>query len=515
MTAINSLDLKGTIGAYAVAETILEIKTAGLSGSLRLERGEKKVIVYFYEGKAIYAVSNQRMYRVSEVLITHGFIDKEFVIKHAAIKNDLQMAEAACSESRISAREIDHFISVLCEEVIKDSFTWQEGEWAFSPIVRLKSGLSYSIDLDRLLTEHARAVPAEVVTARLAGTDEFFGLNESARQPDLEPQEAFLISRLDSGKLTLGQLLIVSGLSRNDALKSIYFLWMSGTLSRFDWNSVFSEEKIRALRSATFELKKMTEATPAPIRHEREIPGKPPEPDDEELPDQADLSLDEALTRIESGWNYYQILGIEPSAKMGVIRKSYVRLAKLLHPDRYRSEPPDRLRRIEKAFTEVAQAHETLKTHDGRQSYDIKMRELEREQARAADPAAGGSKQQDHAAAEFERGFALQLNGDLEAAVQHLARAVHYSPNVARYHAYYGKALSSDESQRHKAQNELLAAIQLEPQNAAFRLLLAEFYIRYKLLKRAEGELTRLLETSPNNREAITLLDSLRAKSLN
>jgi curved DNA-binding protein CbpA len=200
---------------------------------------------------------------------------------------------------------------------------------------------------------------------------------------------------------------------------------------------------------------------------------------------------------------------------MGVIRKSYVRLAKLLHPDRYRSEPPDRLRRIEKAFTEVAQAHETLKTHDGRQSYDIKMRELEREQARAADPAAGGSKQQDHAAAEFERGFALQLNGDLEAAVQHLARAVHYSPNVARYHAYYGKALSSDESQRHKAQNELLAAIQLEPQNGAFRLLLAEFYIRYKLLKRAEGELTRLLETSPNNREAITLLDSLRAKSLN
>jgi curved DNA-binding protein CbpA len=516
MTAINSLDLKGSIGAYAIAETMLEIKTGGLSGSLRLEHGEKKVIVYFHEGRAVYAVSNQRTFRLSEVLLARELIDKSFVMKHSAIKNDLQFAEATCSESKISANEARSLIGELCEAVIKDSFEWQEGEWTFSPNVRLKAGLSYSIDLDRLLMEHARAMSVEAVAMRLANAGEYFGLNELAAQTDLEPQEAFLISRLDSGKLTLGHLLIVSGQSRNEALKSIYVLWMSGALSRSGWKSVFSEEKIRALRSATFEPKKMTETAPSAIRPKREIPVKSAEPgDDEELPDQADISLDEALTRIESAWNYYLVLGIEPSAKMGIIRKSYVRLAKLLHPDRYRSESPEQLRRIEKAFTEVAQAHETLKTHDGRQSYDIRLRELERDRAQASTPGAGSSRQEDQAAAEFERGFALQLNGDLEAAVPHLARAVHYSPNIGRYHAYYGKALSADESQRHKAQSELLAAIQLEPQNAAFRLLLAEFYIRYKLLKRAEGELTRLLETSPNNREAITLLDSLRAKSLN
>jgi hypothetical protein len=39
--------------------------------------------------------------------------------------------------------------------------------------------------------------------------------------------------------------------------------------------------------------------------------------------------------------------------------------------------------------------------------------------------------------------------------------------------------------------------------------MLAEFFIQYKLFKRAEGELNRLLENNPNNYEAHKLLDSL------
>jgi predicted Zn-dependent protease len=55
------------------------------------------------------------------------------------------------------------------------------------------------------------------------------------------------------------------------------------------------------------------------------------------------------------------------------------------------------------------------------------------------------------------------------------------------------------------------AAVRLEPNNATFRLLLAEFFIQYNLVKRAEGELTRLLAAFPDNREARVLLGQLRA----
>ena len=87
---------------------------------------------------------------------------------------------------------------------------------------------------------------------------------------------------------------------------------------------------------------------------------------------------------------------------------------------------------------------------------------------------------------------------------------VHFNPKNARYHAYYGKALSADEKQKHKAESELQAALKIDPNNPTFRILLAEFFIQFNLLKRAEGELKRLLDLFPSNREARDLLDSLQ-----
>jgi hypothetical protein len=40
--------------------------------------------------------------------------------------------------------------------------------------------------------------------------------------------------------------------------------------------------------------------------------------------------------------------------------------------------------------------------------------------------------------------------------------------------------------------------------------MLAEFFIRVRLLKRAHGELNRLLAAYPDNKEALAMLDSLQ-----
>ncbi|MBP7475322.1 MAG: tetratricopeptide repeat protein, partial [Pyrinomonadaceae bacterium] len=100
-----------------------------------------------------------------------------------------------------------------------------------------------------------------------------------------------------------------------------------------------------------------------------------------------------------------------------------------------------------------------------------------------------------------------------EGATPFLARAAHFAPKNARYRAYYGKALSSDDKQRHKAEAEMQAAVKIDPDNPTYRLILAEFFIQVNLMKRAEGELNRLLAIYPSNREARALLDSIRAKT--
>lgn len=185
----------------------------------------------------------------------------------------------------------------------------------------------------------------------------------------------------------------------------------------------------------------------------------------------------------------------------------------MFHPDKYHAIGGELLARVQRAFTELAQAHEVLKTPSSREVYDYRMRKeiAEREKRRAAGSAGRAQFEVEQAAEHFERGFSLLMDEDFEAALPFLARAVHFAPKNARYHAYFGKALSSDKAQRHKAESEMQAAVRLDPNNATFRLLLAEFFIQYNLVKRAEGELGRLLAAFPDNREARVLLGQLRA----
>jgi len=512
MTQNTSLDLKGIILAYPVAEVLLEVSQGGLSGSLRFERNDQKAIIYFLDGDIIYAVSNEKKFRLGKVLTDHQLVAAEFLSKNRGISSDLQLAEAILESGLLSPEDLTAVISSQCSSIIESILEWSEGEWIFSPHNRLKPGIAYPVDLVGILLDYAREIGTEAAAARLQNPNEWFGLRDfEMGDQRIRPREAFLLSRLDSHPITLDQLSALSGIQGEEALQIIYSLWLGGYLSRQGRSSAFTDERIKYLKAADLQPKKAPKPTPVksesiPIQaHEEEV-----------VQDQAvPFDLQATLERIESADNYYSILGIESSAKVGEIRKAYFRLAKSLHPDLYHNDEPELLHRIERAFTELAQAHETLKGPDSRQGYDIKMRKLEKERESGTASAEGKGRQLDQAAADFERGLALQLEGQFEAALPYLARAAHYAPKNARFRALYGKTLSMDESQRHKAEKELVTAVQLEPSTATFRLMLAEFFIRYKLIKRAEGELNRLLETSPGNKEALAMLDSLQSKSLN
>jgi tetratricopeptide (TPR) repeat protein len=514
MSAKNNLELQGTLSAYPAAELVVEISCAGLSGSLKLSNGEKKAIFYFESGQLVFAVSNERAFRLAELLLERDIIDNQFLAENRTIANDLQLSELLVSSGKVSSEEIKRIITGLCESIIASVFRWTDGEWVYSPHSRIKTGIASQPNVRDALMEYSRGISSEAAGARFQSLSEWFVLRPEAMNGiDLQPHEAFVLSRFDSGRLALDQLISLGGLSKDALMHTVYCLWLTGFLNRSGRNVAFSQKQISTVLSANLTLKK-----PAVVVAEK-VPRKPPEPAKIQAKEAAhepveieEFVLEEVLSRIETAENYYTILGVDPAAKVPAIRKAYFRLAKQLHPDRYHNETQEILRRVEKAFTELAQAHETLKNPESRQGYDVKMRQAEKDRLRGDTSGAELTRQEDQAAKDFERGFDLQLRGEYEEALPYLARAVYYVPNNARYHAFYGKVLSMDESQRHKAENELSTAVRLEAQNETFRLMLIEFFIHFKLLKRAEGELNRLLATSPNNREARALLDSLRVK---
>jgi predicted Zn-dependent protease len=160
-----------------------------------------------------------------------------------------------------------------------------------------------------------------------------------------------------------------------------------------------------------------------------------------------------------------------------------------------------------------------LKSNDSREGYNIRLakesevREKRRATKKDDEPASPEERQVEHGLQSFEQAVEAMNEEEYAAAAGHFARAVHYSPQNALYHAYFGKALSYLDKQHHKAEAELQAAIKLDPKDPKIRMMLVEFFVDMKMAKRAVGELNRLLEVAPDHKEAIKMLSKLQASA--
>lgn len=527
MTAQNNLDLTGSLVTHPLAELLVEILQARLNGSLRLSNDDQKVIVYFDRGTAIFAISNSRVFRIFDILLKANRIDKQFLSVNPNYTNDLEFGRVLIAKGVIAPEEMDQIFSDQIGAILKNAFSWDSGSWTFSPLARLKEGIRFKVDLNKMLIEHARGMTGEAVYRRFKSVQETFTLrSEIEEKLDLLPHEAFVLTRFPDSAFSVEQVKTVSGMPETATFHTLYTLWVGGFLVRRDWNAAFSDNKLRAILSAKLELKKeavqrdpQPDALPAANNKTAPVIEKAAEkPEPEPQPAEEEISLTDYLARSADATTHYEMLGIEIKTDLAGIKQAYFSLAKRFHPDHFHSEADaGLLAKIQASFTKLAQAYDVLKNQDSRDAYDFRMRKELAEQERRS--AAGVSKedinkqlQSEQGVENFDQGFTLLMDEEYEAAVPYLARAVFFSPDNPRYRAYYGKALSADDKQRHKAESEMQTAIRMDPTNPAFKIILVEFFIQMNMIKRAEGELTRLLSVFPSNREARVLLDSLRNK---
>jgi curved DNA-binding protein CbpA len=513
MTPQKELEINGSFFTHPLAELVTEIMQARLNGSLRASEKQKKWVIYFKAGKVVFAVSNARSSRFFDVLMRRKRLTEKEVAAIPNFSNDFELAGHLEAKKLLSKEECDQLFTEQVRAIVIDALSWQSGDWTFSSLARIRDGLEFEIDTRQLLIDYARCLPVETVLGRFRSLEESFTRSDaSTGEINLDVDEAFVLSRAEETPLAAADLLKVSGMSEQRALHVIYVLWTGGLLVRKNWRPAFTVSQIAAIKGARLELKreaKLAGVTEAVVETPPEKPGLKPQ---EKVPEVI-VSVEEYLQRVENAGTLYDVLGVDSDADIDELKRAYFRLARSFHPDRYHSEGGETLVRIQKAFTELAQAHETLKNEASREMYDYRMRKeiAEREKHRAAGTLGERDTKLEQAEEHFERGFSLLMNGDLETALPFLARAVHYAPNNARYHAYYGKALSADEKQRHKAESEMQAAIRIDPDSPTFRLLLAEFFVQQNLLKRAEGELNRLLAIFPGNREAQEMFENLKS----
>jgi curved DNA-binding protein CbpA len=184
--------------------------------------------------------------------------------------------------------------------------------------------------------------------------------------------------------------------------------------------------------------------------------------------------------------DYYELLGVTPSASAAEVRKAYARLAREKHPDRF-TDPAEK-ERAQRLFQDITHAFNTLTNPMAKEEYD-------RERERGPKP----QTPEEIAADAFERGQAALAAGEAQEAVTLLQTAVHHGPENAAYHAALGHALGRHPGHAREAVQALERATQLDPRNASAFAELAVVLARQGLKLRAQKAVEAALRIAPRD----------------
>ena len=183
--------------------------------------------------------------------------------------------------------------------------------------------------------------------------------------------------------------------------------------------------------------------------------------------------------------DYYELLGVAPSASAAEVRQAYARLAREKHPDRF-SDAAEK-ERAQSLFQDITHAFNTLTNPERREEYDRARAkpQLETPEEIAADA--------------FERGQAALAAGQADEAITLLQTAVYHAPEKAAYHAALGHAFGRLTTHAREAVQALERATQLDPRNASAFAELAVVLARQGLRLRAQKAVETALRIAPRD----------------
>ena len=497
--------MNGQLSEQPLAELIREISSKSLGGRLRLEHERVKVVAYFDNGNCIYAASNLRTLRLRDHLLKSNLISDQDLRQFNDRVSDFDLVKVLCAQNLLTPSAAEQVQAKQVSDILRLALLWTEGTWDFDSRSRLNEQLNFKIDASSLLLDAARRLPPKFAASSFNDPGELITpLAEPTINENLLPAEGFLLSRLDRPTV-LRDLIAVSGVGETETLHTVYSLALGGLLKRERWESAFRDRQ----------------PSPEPEPEVEKEAAKP------EQPEVDPNDVENFLARVKKAQTHYDVLGVTANEPAQNLKNAYYQLARRYHPDRFRKAEASLLARIESAFARITQAYDTLRDDGLRAGYNSKLatRKKAEQLAESAPKATTHAPEPEQvgegvaesvmplaqrAEVQFKEGFAALELGQKKAAMGLFAAAARAVPNEARYRAFYGHTLAGNESTRRAAETELQAAVKLDPNNAEYRVMLAELYRDLGLKLRAKGEAERAVATDPNNRKARDLLRALK-----
>lgn len=474
----------------ALFEAVRSLYREGRTGVVRVKQGTHVERFYFIAGE-IYLTADSELGAWAQAILRSRLQVAETKDREEEEKSWVDDFNSLVGEVRPEGK-FQHFLALLAGIGV-DEFGFDEGvsdipTAAVGPMPTAKLLMESAVwDRDefhllrRLGGEEQKLVAAQELTVQ-------------RRLPDLDPQEAFLISRAER-PTSVAYLIQQSSLDRESALLKICRLEAIGLLSS---ESVTPQTQEHRLVSAEV-LKRFLE---------RIIDDLEDRPLDLEAQDHLQ-QVSELFSRI-GGLSHYEYLDVSVGASSEDVYQAYTELARLVHPahvDKLGLQGKESILQV--LFERATEAYLTLSDPVRRAEYQ----QLLGDQGPVAGPVVSAEQRveerQELARENYQAAVARHEIQDYYGAIQLLQQAVLSDPQPD-YYALLGECESHNANWLASAVQNFTKAVEMRPDSPELRVQFAEALERGGRAERAVEQLNAALELVPGHSGAAQHLHRLQ-----
>ena len=193
--------------------------------------------------------------------------------------------------------------------------------------------------------------------------------------------------------------------------------------------------------------------------------------------------------------DYYDVLGVWPTADSDAIKKAYFKLAKIYHPD----IAGESTGKAGVDFKLINEAFGVLSDPVQRREFDEKLKK--RSGGGSVSERREADKRSAHLSYEQARAAMRQSRYDKAAVL--LKAAIKYDDSNPAYHSWYGFVLGVLKTQLHEARDECKKALEMEFYNADYHANLGFVYLQAGLTSTAMESFEEALKWDPDHPVAL------------
>jgi curved DNA-binding protein CbpA len=198
--------------------------------------------------------------------------------------------------------------------------------------------------------------------------------------------------------------------------------------------------------------------------------------------------------------DYYQILGVGRSATVQEIRKAYLSLAKVYHPDRHiDTELAGMKTQLEALFANITEANSILSDQERRDKYNLDLASGLKKYGKEKRRTAEENNKKSTAIVQFNEGLKQLRIQNFWGAEEAFRWAARLDPGNAEYVFHQGLALARIPRRGHEAQEYFEKAVELAPSHTEYYLELGSFYIKHGLKAKALSTYQDALARDPGS----------------